>query len=345
MSVQDDAREDILVKVFNLRQDDDRARHDPDAYLDFQSHRFYFELKSTTKKSISTVRDFGPDHIEKWLDMHWIVGFFKSGTKSPTYCYYLAPRDMREWTNEIWSNIKFDFEMADLVAGKIGLEDLYSKLGAKNLYTLADAKAIQKSQYLAEDYKKRMDVVDLGFSSVRLDTFRAPFIAHDWVVNNLGRKRCYTLEDQKALIAFQCGAEVIAAAISPKCEIDVTNADKVFPSPILPLALMALSEKPLTPKGAAKIMRKMSAKSFVTEYIDITPGYSPTAMLEILRDRCRYLIRRGATLNNPHIPESFFSRFDRIEDEHASQLRSKLRSYLEENPPEGLVADLEHANM
>ncbi|MGD1805205.1 hypothetical protein ACP6PL_07150 [Dapis sp. BLCC M126] len=39
--------------------------------------------------------------------------------------------------------------------------------------------------------------------------------------------------------------------------------------------------------------------------MDLEFGYSPERMLSILRDRCQYLIERGSTLNNPHIPASY----------------------------------------
>jgi hypothetical protein len=50
-------------------------------------------------------------------------------------------------------------------------------------------------------------------------------------------------------------------------------------------------------------------------------GYSRTAMLTMLRERCEYLIRRGSTLNNPHIPASYFAGWERITEDHAARLR------------------------
>lgn len=41
--------------------------------------------------------------------------------------------------------------------------------------------------------------------------------------------------------------------------------------------------------------------------MDLPDGYSPKRMLEILRLRARYLLDRGSTLNNPHIPKRFFA--------------------------------------
>ena len=43
--------------------------------------------------------------------------------------------------------------------------------------------------------------------------------------------------------------------------------------------------------------------------MDNATGYTPLKMLEILKLRAIYLNQRGSTLNNPHIPSSFFQRF------------------------------------
>ena len=49
--------------------------------------------------------------------------------------------------------------------------------------------------------------------------------------------------------------------------------------------------------------------------MDETDGYTPEKMLEILKLRAIYLNQRGSTLNNPHIPKSFFANFtDRMID-------------------------------
>lgn len=43
--------------------------------------------------------------------------------------------------------------------------------------------------------------------------------------------------------------------------------------------------------------------------MDDADGYTPAKMLEILKLRAVYLNQRGSTLNNPHIPKSFFANF------------------------------------
>jgi hypothetical protein len=49
----------------------------------------------------------------------------------------------------------------------------------------------------------------------------------------------------------------------------------------------------------------------------------------VLRERCRYVIRRGATLNNPHIPAGHFAGWARITEDHAATLRQMVQSYLD----------------
>ncbi len=70
----------------------------------------------------------------------------------------------------------------------------------------------------------------------------------------------------------------------------------------------------------------------VAEYraaMDQGAGYSPERMLHILQQRAEYLMSRGATLNNPHIPKSFLKQFDDqlIMKEHAARIRQKFTAY------------------
>lgn len=74
--------------------------------------------------------------------------------------------------------------------------------------------------------------------------------------------------------------------------------------------------------------------------MDLSNGYSPNRMLEILRLRARYLNARGATLNNPHIPKRFFSEFEGrmidsrrgVDRQLASSVRAAIRLTTVENP-------------
>lgn len=75
-------------------------------------------------------------------------------------------------------------------------------------------------------------------------------------------------------------------------------------------------------------MKKQWTAAQYREQSDLPDGYSLQRMTEILQQRARYVILRGATLNNPHIERRFFERFDKINDEHAMRLRELVRSYV-----------------
>src|SRR5436309_13051493 len=73
--------------------------------------------------------------------------------------------------------------------------------------------------------------------------------------------------------------------------------------------------------------RQMSLQEYRSR-MDVPDGYSQDRMLQILRDRCRYLIERGATLNNPHIPGTYFAGWEKITTEPAKRLRELVAEAL-----------------
>lgn len=212
---QDDDREEAMITLFDLYKDETEGRSGTDAFLEIDGITIPFELKTTSKGSVTTVRDFGPDHVRKWKNKHWLIGFFVKGRE---YYKYGSPVMMADWINSKEKYIAQDFKLAELVPTKITFNDMYQIIGKKDIYTYGDAKEIQKMQYKKEQYLRLQDL------------------------------------DQ---------------------------------------------------------------------------GYSPKRMLEIVKDRAQYLIERGSTLNNPHIPFSYFEGWAEITDNHAEQLRIMVREYLE----------------
>jgi hypothetical protein len=189
-----------------------------DAHLAIDGQVVSFELKSTTGNSVSTVRDFGPEHIRKWRSgLHWLFAFYdKEGTRL-RYCVYASPQDMEPWIGEKERYIFPDTKLAESLPGVVTPEMVLAILGDKPSYTVADARWIMKNQWRKEDYLRHQD---------------------------------------------------------------------------------------------------------------LDGGYSIQAMVGILRERARYVILRGATLNNPHIEQGFFDGFERITQEHAVRLRGLVRAYL-----------------
>jgi len=233
---QDDARENKIVDLFNLKRPPKHVRHGTDAVLECQGRTLEFELKSVTTKgrSLSTVRDFGPDHIAKLKDKHWLVGVFNGD--QVVRCLYGSPQDMAPWIESKWEYIRADFELARQIPALINTEVMHALLGDKKVYTKQDAKRLHKAQYSAQEYSEQMDV-------------------------------------------------------------------------------------------------KETAKNGTVKGI----GYSPQRMLEIVKDRASYVMLRGATLNNPHIPRKFYEGWKEIRAEHAIRLRDFVRDWLDANQPQANV--------
>lgn len=211
--------------LFNLRRAPEAGRSDVDALLELKGRAVppklrgrlvEFELKSATggKPTISTVRDFGLHHIQKWRRLHWLFGIYgrdPKGDQVLQYCLYGSPARMKPWFDRMTEYVAPDVALAQHVPDLITDATLSAVLGPESRFTLADARRVMKNQYGAADYGRASDLPDGGFSRA--------------------------------------------------------------------------------------------------------------SMLELLRERCAYVIRRGSTLNNPHIPASYFSGWERIEDDHAARLR------------------------
>jgi len=213
MPAQDDVRENQLVDLFNLERPADRVRHGVDAVLEVDGQTLEFELKSVTtgKSAMSTVRDLGRDHIEKWRGKHWIVAFYTNGVLK--HCHYLSPDDMAPWIDDIWQYIKPDFDISDVAPKLTKIDAMYEVLEKKDVYTLDDAKRLQKKQYSVAKY---------------------------------------------------------------------------------------------------------------VELQDVAGGYSAARMFEIFQDRMGYIMRRGSTLNNPHVSATYFEKFPSITRNHAIELRTRV---------------------
>lgn len=210
MSVQDDRRENELITLFQLEKPVNPTRSGIDAFLDVNGQKVPFELKSTTKSSVTTVRDFGLEHIRKWQGKHWLFGFYATGGLQLNYCLYGSPEKMEPWIREKEAYIYSDYQLAQYTPKLLDIAVLYKILGQKNIYSLEDVKKLHKRQYTLLEYQKQMD---------------------------------------------------------------------------------------------------------------LEQGYSPARMLAILQDRCKYLLERGATLNNPHIPGSYFQGWEKITSNYAIRLR------------------------
>lgn len=214
MAIQDDARENEQIELFGLDKNEEEGRAGIDAILKLDKKtEVPFELKTTTNGSVTTVRDFGYDHIKKWKDKHWLISKYSIDGNNIEYSLYGSPQAMADWINEKEAYIRPDFEIAKLIPDELKLEHLGIIVGEKDIYSMADALKLNKKQYKISEYRDLMD------------------------------------KDN---------------------------------------------------------------------------GFSPERMLEILKYRCKYLIERGSTLNNPHIPASYFVGWERITENHAVRLKEMV---------------------
>lgn len=167
MPVQDDERERELVRMFNLDWDPAHQRAGVDAVLDVdvdgQPYRFEVEVKSSTGSTVSTARDVGMEHIQKWRRKLFVIGFYSREARRPElqHCLCLTPIDMEPWIASIEAKILIDFKLALLASRRLELADLFDVCGEQETYSLEDAKRLHKQQWTADEYAAALDV-DLG---------------------------------------------------------------------------------------------------------------------------------------------------------------------------------------
>lgn len=168
MSVQDDERERELVRVFNLAWDPAHQRAGVDAMLDIavegRVFRLDIEVKSTTGDTVSTARDVGVEHIQRWRRMLFVIGFYTKEARRPELrrCLCLTPLDMEPWIASVESKILIDFKIAARASKQLGLDDLFDVCGERNTYSLEDARRLHKQQWSAAEYQAALDTVEAG---------------------------------------------------------------------------------------------------------------------------------------------------------------------------------------
>jgi hypothetical protein len=178
MPAQDDARENEMRSVFNLTRPEEFGRADIDAILDlegatvpdaFKGRAIPFELKSSTTgvPDISTVRDLGMHHIEKWRSLHWLFGVYarnKQGDQKLQYCLYGGPSKMEAWLDEVAAYAEADYKLAECVPDLMTDSTLTIVLGDAEEFTYDDVRRLLKNQGLADEYRQAADRPEMRYS-------------------------------------------------------------------------------------------------------------------------------------------------------------------------------------
>ena len=165
MTVQDDERERELVRMFNLEWDPAHQRAGVDATLDLQVDgrqlRFEVEVKSTTGSTVSTARDVGMEHIDKWRRKLFVIGFYTREARRPELqrALCLTPVDMEPWIASVEAKILIDFRIAQRASHRLTLADLFEVCGQRETYSLGDARRLHKQQWNADQYEAALDAV------------------------------------------------------------------------------------------------------------------------------------------------------------------------------------------
>ncbi len=182
MAAQDDVREREMRTLFNLVRPAEYGRSDIDAVLELEGGtipeplrgtQVPFELKSATGGSpdISTVRDFGLHHVEKWRPVHWLFGVYdrdERGDLVLQHCLYGSPARMAPWFDRMAAYIAPDVRLAQHVPELITMETLRAVLGDADRFSADDAQRLMKNQYRREQYLAAADLEDGEYSPLAM---------------------------------------------------------------------------------------------------------------------------------------------------------------------------------
>lgn len=172
--------------LFNLTKPEEFGRADIDAVLELdgaaipeelQGRKVSFELKSATggKPDISTVRDFGLHHLEKWRSLHWLFGVYglAGGELKLQYCLYGSPARMEPWFDQKARYIAPDVALAAMVPALLDQDDLTQAMGTAGDFSYEQAKLLLKNQYSRAQYRAAADLPGERYSrSAMLELLR-----------------------------------------------------------------------------------------------------------------------------------------------------------------------------
>ena len=159
---QDDKREQEQLRIFGLRQDPDSSREDNDAILDlsgFESQRI--ELKTTTKTSLTTARDFGVSHIQNWRGKHILASFYDGSGREIRWSLLIPSHFLNRWLDSQRDYVELDLRIIESVESSISEEFLNqlrnSVFPGQERYTLNELKKLLKNQISKEDLLAFLD--------------------------------------------------------------------------------------------------------------------------------------------------------------------------------------------
>jgi hypothetical protein len=171
---QDDQREQEQLKIFGLRQEPASSREDNDALIDLPGENTQkLELKSSTKGSITTARDFGLDHIKNWRNKHILCSFYDPKGNEILWSLLIPNQKLIVWLDEQLDYIKFDLNIIEALVQNVddaflnGLrEAIFSD---KQVYPGEIVVSLLKKQMNLENKRSFLDVLGTQISPESLN--------------------------------------------------------------------------------------------------------------------------------------------------------------------------------
>jgi hypothetical protein len=121
--IQDDARERMLISILGLTPAVGRAG------IDATLGHHKFELKSfTTNAGVTTARDVTLDMIDKWRNLHWIVGrVSKHSCEDFESIYLLRQGALDHWFDAVSRKIDAKNALASKVLECVSQSDMITR--------------------------------------------------------------------------------------------------------------------------------------------------------------------------------------------------------------------------
>lgn len=171
---QDDAREQEQLKIFGLKQEPLSSREENDALLDLPNLATQkLELKSTTKKSITTARDFGLNHINSWRKKHLLCSFYDSKGNQLHESLLIPNIKLQDWLNQQLHYIKVDREIINALNHKVDeafLGELRTMIfDEQKTYSSEILDDLLKKQISNEEKKQFLDINGSAISPASLN--------------------------------------------------------------------------------------------------------------------------------------------------------------------------------
>ena len=157
---QDDKREKEMLRIFGLRQNLNTTRGDKDAFFQLESGKHeILELKSSTKDTFVTARDFGPNHILKWRKQHFLGSFYDAEGNEIQRSIFIPNFLLNNWLDEQTEYIAHDLAILDTIRSLLHSSDAAQNIknaifGDNCSYDISDVKKLMKRQYKKIDYDK-----------------------------------------------------------------------------------------------------------------------------------------------------------------------------------------------